>query len=74
MIEKKTELIRAGWEPLPPEPLPRPTYFPSGMALGTTLIFWGLISSWIIVLAGVGLFIVALTGWISDIRHERTDP
>jgi hypothetical protein len=39
--------------------------------MGTALIFWGLITLWIISLAGIGLFIAALVGWISEIRHER---
>ena len=58
-------------EPLPPELLPRPTYFPSGLAMGTTFIFWGLITSSVIFLVGIGLFAAALAGWIVEIRHER---
>lgn len=61
---------RPGWEPLPPEPLPRPTYFPSGLAMGTTLIFWGVITSRFIFIVGLGLFIAALAGWITEICHE----
>lgn len=60
-----------GWEALPYEHLPRPTYFPAGMAMGTTFIFWGLITSWVIFVVGLGLFAAALAGWISEIRHER---
>jgi hypothetical protein len=59
------------WEPLPPEQLPRPTYFPAGLAMGTTFIFWGLITSSVVFLVGAGLFIAALAGWIVEIRHER---
>jgi hypothetical protein len=59
------------WEPLPPESLPRPTFFPAGLAMGTTFIFWGLITSWVIILVGAGLFIAALAGWIMEICHER---
>ena len=61
----------AKWEPLPPEPLPRPAFFPSGLAMGTTFIFWGLITSWVILLVGTSLFVAALAGWIAEIRHER---
>ncbi len=53
--------------------LPHPTYFPAGMAMGVTFFFWGLITSWVIVAVGLGLFIAALAGWITDIRHERKD-
>jgi hypothetical protein len=62
---------RPGWEPLPPDHLPGPTVYPIGLAMGTTFIFWGLISSLMILGAGLVLFGLTLAGWISDIRHER---
>jgi len=40
--------------------------------MGTTLIFWSFITSWVILLVGLGLFTAALAGWIAEIRHERT--
>ena len=58
------------WNRLPTEHLPRPTYFPAGLAMGTTFIFWGLITSWVILLVGVGLFLAALAGWITELCHE----
>ncbi len=60
-----------GWESLPLEHLPAPTYFPAGLAMGTTFLFWGLITSWVIFFVGLSLFIAALAGWITNIRHER---
>lgn len=71
MKEEPTSL-HPGWEPLCHERLPRPTYFPAGMALGTTFIFWGVITSWVIGAVGISLFIIALGGWIREIRHERS--
>jgi hypothetical protein len=71
MMDNEPKAGRQGWELLPHEHLPRPTYFPAGLAMGTTFIFWGLITSWVIFLVGVGLFIAALAGWITEIRHER---
>jgi hypothetical protein len=62
---------RKDWTPLPAERLPRPTFFPSGLAMGTTFIAWGLITSWVVILIGAGLFIAALAGWITEIWHER---
>jgi len=70
-MDKETPNTHPGWEQLPPETLPRPTYFPAGLAMGTTFIFWGLISSIVVFLVGVALFIAALAGWITEIRHER---
>jgi hypothetical protein len=51
--------------------MPHPTYFPAGMAMGVAFFFWGLITSWVILAVGSGLFIAALAGWITDIRNER---
>jgi hypothetical protein len=59
------------WEPLPAEHLPRPTYFPAGLAMGIAFLFWGLITSWVIIVVGLALFIASLAGWITEIRHER---
>jgi len=59
------------WTRLEHEHLPHPTYFPAGMAMGVTFFFWGLITSWVIIAIGAGLFVAALAGWITDIRHER---
>jgi hypothetical protein len=70
-MDKETPTTHANWEPLPDERLPRPSYFPAGLAMGTALIFWGLITGWVVFLAGIGLFIAALAGWISEIRYER---
>jgi hypothetical protein len=63
--------IHEGWEKLPDEHLPRPTYFPAGLAMGTTLVFWSLITSWVILVVGMGLVAASLAGWISEILHEH---
>src|SRR5436305_6218260 len=59
------------WEPLPDEPLPHPTYFPAGLAMGTAFLFWGLITSWVVLVVGLVLFTASLAGWITEIRYER---
>jgi len=69
--ERQPPSSHPGWGPLPPGHLPRPAYFPAGVAMGTTFIFWGIITSWIILVIGLGLFAAALAGWITEIRHER---
>ncbi len=61
----------SSWEELPNEHLPRPTYFPAGVAMGLTFLFWGLITSYITALVGLGLFAAAFAGWIREIRHEH---
>ena len=61
-----------GWQSLPPERLPRPNFFPAGLAMGTTFMFWGLITSWVIIVVGIALFTASLAGWIYEILRERS--
>ena len=34
-------------------PLPHPTYFPAGLAMGVAFLFWGLITIWVVRLVGL---------------------
>ena len=69
MPDEDSPVIPPGWDVLRQEPLPRPTYFPAGLAMGVAFLFWGLISSWVILLVGLILFTAALAGWLMEIRH-----
>lgn len=60
-----------GWTVLPPEASPEPGVWPAALALATTLMVWGLVTSLIITGVGLALFAGAMAGWIRDIRHER---
>jgi len=60
-----------GWNHSRPQKLPEPTVWPAVLAMGITLLVWGLITSLIITAVGLCLFVGALAGWIRDIRHER---
>jgi hypothetical protein len=71
MPNDQSPVSRAKWEPLPEERLPRPTYFPAGLAMGIAFLFWGLITSWVTIVVGLALFIASLAGWITEIRYER---
>ncbi len=51
--------------------LPPPTIWPPALALGSTLLLWGLITSLVVTVVGAALFVLALGGWIGEIRHER---
>ncbi len=66
--------VRSGWNALPHGHIPRPTFFPAGLAMGVTFLFWGLITSWVVCVVGVALLLAALYGWILEIRHEREQP
>jgi hypothetical protein len=63
-----------GWTQLPVEHLPRATSWPAGLALAITFLFWGLITSWVILTLGGALFVVSLAGWITNLRDERKHP
>ena len=60
-----------GWTVLRPEKLPEPCVWPATLALGITLLLWGLVTSLIITGVGGMLFLAAMAGWIRDLRHER---
>ena len=64
------ETIPSGWQRLPDTPLPRPTYFPAGVAMGAAFLLWGLITTWVVWFVGVILFVAALAGWITELRYE----
>jgi hypothetical protein len=67
----ESAVSRSGWTAPRPEILPAPTYWPVVLALGTTMILWGLVSSWMLSGVGLLLFVLALSGWIGDIRYEE---
>jgi hypothetical protein len=71
MPNEQSPIARPDWEPLPPERLPHPTYFPAGLAMGIAFLFWGLITSWVTFVVGLVLFSASLAGWITEIRYER---
>lgn len=56
-----------------PEILPRPTYMPFLFAISLLFLGWGLLSTWIISVAGVIGIFISLYGWIKELLHERTD-
>ena len=53
-----------------PQELPPPTYWPFFTALSVVLMFWGILTSWIITGIGFILFTIALAGWIFEIYKE----
>ena len=64
-LQTQSEKVKAK-----PEVLPEPTYWPFFLAMGLAFLGWGLLTTWLISLAGFIILIVALTGWINILRHE----
>ena len=63
-----------GWSLPKPEHLAGPTYWPAVMALGITMMLWGVVTAVLISLAGLALFVLALAGWIGELLHENPEP
>ncbi len=61
---------RDDWGDPRPALIPQPSFWPMGLAFGTTLLFWGFITSMVLILVGLAVVITSLTGWIGEMRHE----
>jgi hypothetical protein len=62
---------REGWNAAEPETLPRRrTVWPAAAALGIVLIFFGVVTAWLVVIAGVVLLGIAVAGWIEEVRYD----
>ena len=73
-IDKLTDeanSAKISWHEALPEKIPEPTYWPAMLAFGIVLIFWGLVSTWLISLAGVIITGFSLAGWIGAMIDER---
>ena len=72
MSSEETNENQAGmqWEEARPARLPEPTYWPFFLSMGLVFIFWGLLTTWMILSAGILIFIIALTRWINILIHE----
>jgi len=56
-------------EPIPAT-LPSPTYWPAVLALGLVLLLWGVVTTAAISVVGLIVSLIALAGWIGDVRHK----
>ncbi|MEP6626394.1 MAG: hypothetical protein ABJA32_00370 [Ginsengibacter sp.] len=65
MVQNQNENVKAK-----PEVLPEPTYWPFFLAMGLAFLGWGLLTTWLISLAGFIILVIALVGWINILRHE----
>lgn len=50
--------------------IPPPTIWPATLALGTTGIAFGVVTHWILSVAGLFLFLLGAAGWIEDMRKD----
>lgn len=61
---------RTHWNRPEPGLLPPPTYWPAVLALGNTLLLWGILTTWVISLVGLVSCIAGLSGWIHNLLQQ----
>jgi len=66
-------ITQTDWSRPQPRVLPRPTAAPFLLAIGTAMGFWGIVTSPIMSLGGLGLFNCALIMWMRELRREGRD-
>jgi hypothetical protein len=63
-------VLKPGWSRALPEKIPNPTYWPALFAFGLMFVAWGLISNLFLFGIGVIMAVIAVVGWVYDLRHE----
>ncbi|HEX7366373.1 MAG TPA: hypothetical protein VF273_04710 [Pelobium sp.] len=53
-----------------PQKLPEPTYWPFFLAIGLVFLMWGIVTTWLISLAGFIVIVYTLVKWINILRNE----
>lgn len=71
LIENNSNPIK--WVSTKPAHIPRPTYWPAVLAVGVTCLLWGIASTWVIGFVGFLLSVMAINGWIGELRNARTE-
>jgi hypothetical protein len=66
-----TDTQPSDWNEALPATLPEPSYWPAALALGNTLLLWGLLTTWIISAAGGLLCVGGLSRWIGSMLREH---
>jgi hypothetical protein len=56
-----------------PQTLPEPTYVPFTFAMSLVFFGWGLISYWLIAIAGLTGMCISIYYWIKILINERAD-
>lgn len=60
-----------GWTEPQGAHVPEPTYAPLVLAIGIMCMLWGIVTTPLLSLVGGVLFVVGITQWIGEVRHEH---
>lgn len=60
-----------GWNIPKPEAIPSPTHWPFMLSLGATLMGLGILTSNLISIVGIVLFILAIVKWVGELSREE---
>lgn len=52
--------------------LPSPSIWPVTLALGVSLAAVGVITSWVLIVAGAAVTVLAIGAWVADALREET--
>jgi hypothetical protein len=59
------------WHQPLPERIPEPTAVPVALAAGLTLMFWGVVSSYVLLGLGFWIFVVSISYWVRELYGEQ---
>jgi hypothetical protein len=51
--------------------VPRPTVWPATLSLGITLLAFGVVTSFIMSISGLALFLLGAGGWFMELRNDQ---
>jgi hypothetical protein len=54
-----------------PERLPSPTVWPATLAFGVMLLAFGVVTSWVMSITGLIVFLFGAAGWVEDLRYDQ---
>ncbi len=57
------------WCEAQPAVIPEPTFWPMVLALGVSISLWGILTSWVFVVAGMMLSLLSLYRWVMELRQ-----
>ncbi|MEJ2665509.1 MAG: hypothetical protein P8Z81_00150 [Deinococcales bacterium] len=65
-----TDTDQVDWQQPQEMLIPRPTAWPLLTAFGITFILLGLITVWLVIVAGVIMFATSIVGWMGEMLHD----